>query len=214
MGGTRAPARETPYVREPGYAERYRDKRFTTGTGGRTHRRELDLIRRLLAARGAGAGPWLDVPAGAGRLSDICPQPVVQVDRDRLMLLACPPRAERRRVCATALHLPFADRTFAGVLCLRLVHHIADRDERIRLLAELARVTQGPVLFSYFEARSLQHWRRQLARALGKTRSGRCALGWRALRRDLAAAGLAPVVRAPLRRWISEQTLVLATRRG
>ena len=29
----RAPVPETPYSREPGYAERYRDRRFTTGSG-------------------------------------------------------------------------------------------------------------------------------------------------------------------------------------
>lgn len=204
------PPAETPYVREPGYAERYRDRRFHSGSGPGTHARELAAVADLLRAAGAAAGPWLDVPAGAGRLSDACPQPVVQVDRDPAMLRACPPAAGRARVCASALRLPFADDAFAGVLCLRLLQHIAATDERTALLRELARVSRGPVLFSYFDAASLPHWRRQLRRALGKTRSGRCAVRWARLAAELRAAGLRPIARRPLRRFFSEQTLVLS----
>lgn len=170
------------------------------------------MIGALLARADTMSGPWLDVPAGAGRLSDACPQPVVQVDRDLVMLRACQARPERPRVCASALHLPFADGSFAGVLCLRLLQHIAPANERTRVLAELARVSRGPVLFSYFDAATLQHWRRKLRRALGKTHSGRCAVRWPTLRAELAAVGLRPLVRRPLQRFVSEQTLVLASR--
>ncbi|MEZ5962684.1 MAG: methyltransferase domain-containing protein [Planctomycetota bacterium] len=204
------PPTESPYVREPGYAERYRDRRFHTGSGPRTHARETAAIAALLRRAEVGDGAWLDVPSGAGRLSDACPQPVVQVDRDVSMLRACPAAAGRRRVCASALRLPFGDGTFAGVLCVRLLQHIAPAGERVALLRELARVSRGPVLLSYFDAASLQHWRRQARRALGKTRSGRCAVRWSRLVAELKVAGLRPIVRRPLRRWISEQTLVLA----
>ena len=80
------------------------------------------------------------------------------------------------------------------------------------MLGELARVSRGPVLFSYFEAHSLPALRRRVQRCFGKTRSGRSAVAWRELRASLAAAGLRPLRRIPLLRWFSEQTLVLATR--
>lgn len=209
-----ADAAESPYVREHGYAERYRDERFTRASGPRTHHREAAAIALLLRAAGPRPGAWLDVPAGAGRLSDLLPQPVVQVDRDPRMLRAAPTRAGRARVCASALRLPFADGAFAGVLCMRLLQHLAQPGERAQVLAELARVSRGPVVFSYFERGSLQHWRRALRRALGKTRSGRMSVSWRVLREDLAAAGLQPLRRLPLRRWVSDQVLVLAAAIG
>lgn len=202
---------DPPYRREVGYAERYRDARFASGSGPRTHAREVAALRRLLA-EAAAPGCWLDVPSGAGRLSPLLGDQVMQVDRDYAMLRACPRATGHRRACASALHLPFADASFAGVLCMRLLQHLPDAATRQRTFAELARVSRGPVLFSYFEARSVTAWRRQLRRALGKHRSGRHAVAWATLRSDLAAAGLRPVRRLPLLRWLSEQTLVLATR--
>lgn len=186
--------RDNVYVREPGYAERYRDRRFTEGSGPRTHRRELAALVELLHGRPIITGPWLDVPCGAGRFSDVLPQPVVQVDRDRAMLLACPPRNGRPRACASAARLPFADATFSGVLCLRLFQHLGGPGERARVLAELARVTRGLVLFSYFEAWSAQHLRRVVRGRLGRRPSGRSAVPWSTVR------------------FFSEQTLVLAER--
>lgn len=201
---------ETPYLREPGYAERYRDRRFRQGHGPRTDRLERAALAGLLAGAAARAGPWLDVPCGAGRMSDLLPGPAVQVDRDPAMLAACVDG--RPRICASAAALPFSDGVFAGALCLRLLQHIPASDERVRILAELARVTDGPVIVSFFDARSLQHVRRVVRRALGKTRSGRCAISRRALASDLRRAGLRPVRWAPLRRFVAEQTLVLAVR--
>lgn len=207
-----AEVEETPYRREPGYALRYRDRRFAAGSGPTTHRRESAALAMLLRDCPPDAGPWLDVPSGAGRLTPLLPGRVVQVDRDAAMLRACPADAARARACASALHLPFADRSFAGVLCMRLLQHLPTQGERERVLGELARVSRGPVLFSYFEACSLPALRRRVRRSFGKTRSGRSAVAWRELRASLAAAGLRPVRRIPLLRWLSEQTLVLATR--
>ncbi len=199
---------ETPYLREPGYAERYRDRRFTVGAGPATHRRETAALRALLRTVD-GDGPWLDVPSGAGRLSDLLPGPVVQVDRDAAMLRACPQHG-MARARASALALPFADDAFAGALCMRLLHHLPAAEERVAVLCELRRVARDAVLLSFFHSVSLQHWRRLAARRLGKRRSGRCAITRRQLHRDLAAAGLAPVIERPLCRFVSDQWIVLA----
>ncbi len=199
---------ETPYLRGPGYPEHYRDRRFTTGTGPRTHRREVRALDRLLAQVPDAAGPWLDMPSGAGRLSDRLPGPVVQVDRHLSMLAAG--TVARPRICAAGHRLPFPDGTFSGALCLRLMHHLPHGSERIGILTELRRVTRGPILVSFFEALSLQHLRRILARALGKTRTGRCAITWRRFCGDLRQAGLEPEARLRLSPLVSEQSLVLA----
>ncbi len=199
---------ETPYRREDGYAERYRDARFATGHGPRTDRLERRAIARLLAAASWEAGPWLDLPCGAGRLSDALPGPVVQVDRALAMVTACD--GHWPRACASGSALPFADGSFAGALCLRLLQHIPGGAERRRILAELRRVSRGPLIVSFFDACSLQHARRLLRRATGKPRSGRSAVLRWTFRDDLVAAGLRPVRMLPLRRFVAEQTLVLA----
>ncbi len=200
---------ETPYRREPGYAERYRQRRFSTGSGAYTDARERAALAALLAAAAWPDGPWLDVPCGAGRMSAELPGAVVQVDRDLAMVTACGPG--RPRACASVHELPFGDRTFAGALCHRLLQHIPTAVERIDILRELARVCRGPIVVSFFDACSLQHLRRVVRRRFGKVRSGRCAVRRHAFFAELRAAGLEVRAVHPLRRFVAEQTLVLCT---
>lgn len=198
---------ETPYTREPGYATRYRDRRFRSGSGEHTDRRERAALRELLALAAAPAGPWLDAPAGAGRLSDELPGPAVQLDRDPDMLRAA--GRARARVCASVHALPFADGAFAGVLCHRLLQHIPTPAERIDILRELGRVCRGAIVVSFFDACSLQHLRRLARRWTGKKRSGRGAVRRGAFLAECRAAGLQPVAVRSLRRFVAEQSLVL-----
>jgi SAM-dependent methyltransferase len=203
----RARVPESPYRREPGYAERYRDRRFASGSGSATDRRERAALRALLRRCPTDAGLWLDAPCGAGRLSDELPGRVVQVDRDPRMVSACGP--QHLRACASVHALPFADGAFAGVLCHRLLQHIPTGAERIDILRELARVARGPIVVSFFDAWSLLHLRRRLRSWLGRRRSGRVAVARRHFRRELQAAGLHVVAMHSLRRLLAEQTLVL-----
>ncbi len=198
---------ETPYQREQGYARRYRDDRFAAGSGPLTDARERRALRRLLARARSAPGPWLDAPSGAGRMSAELPGPVVQVDRDPEMLEAAP--AGRPRACASVLRLPFRDGCFRGALCHRLMQHIPTPEERIDILREFARVTRGPVVVSFFDSCSLQHHRRQLRRRFGKPRSGRSAVARGQFARECETAGLRVVAFEALRRFFSEQTLVL-----
>jgi len=204
--------RETPYEREPGYALRYRDERFRSASGPGTDRRERRALRQLLAGGSWPAGPWLDAPCGAGRLSGELPGPAVQVDRDPAMVAACAPG--HRRACASVHALPFADGTFAGALCHRLLQHVPGTAERVAILRELARVTRGPLVVSFFDALCLQHLRRRLRTALGRPPSQRSAVGRGQFLRELAAAGLRPLRVRALRRFVAEQTLVLCVGAG
>lgn len=205
--GYGAAVAETPYVRETGYARRYRDQRFASGSGPATDRRERAALRQLLDLAQAPAGVWLDAPSGAGRMSDELPGPAVQVDRDPQMVAACP--GTRPRLCASVHQLPFADGTFAGVLCHRLLQHIATPAERIDILEELRRVSAGFLVVSFFDACSLQHLRRRVRRLFGKRRSGRGGVRRRAFLEELRAAGWQPLRVLALRRFFAEQTLVL-----
>lgn len=186
--------------------------RFQSGSGRRTHRREVRAIAQLIGTVATSGGPWLDLACGAGRLSAMLPQPVLQVDRDLGMLQACP--VGHHRVCARALELPFDDKTFKGALCMRLLQHIARPEERRAILRELARVTDGPILVSFFNSFSLQHGRRVISTLLGKPRSGRGAISITQFAQDLDSAGLRAVKSLSLCPLISEQRLVLARATG
>lgn len=207
---------ETPYRREPGYAERYRDRRFRSGTGPRTDRRERAVLRALLARAAAlgqiAPGPWLDVPAGAGRMTAELPGPAVGVDRDAAMLRAA--ATLPRRACASAQALPFADRAFAGVLCHRLLQHVPTAGERVAILRELARVGRGLVIVSFFDSLSLPGLRRVVRRWTGKRRSGRSSVARGAFLAECRQAGLQPLAVRSLCRFVSEQTMVLCAPSG
>ncbi len=200
------PEPENTYEREPGYAHRYRDRRFATGSGPRTHRREVDAIRALLELTPA-TDQWLDVPSGAGRLSPLLPGSVAQVDRDPDMLRACAPG--HPRACASAMALPFADQAFGGTLCMRLMQHLPAADQRIACLRELRRVSTDWLLVSFFDARSLQHWRRRARSFVGR-KSRRVAITAARFEAELRTAGWELVTARPLLRFVSEQWIVLA----
>ena len=93
---------------------------------------------------------------------------------------------------------------------MRLMQHLPTPAERIACLAELRRVTRGPVLVSYFHTVSTQHLRRCVRSRLGGRHSRRVAIGGRQFRRELEAAGLRFVTSVPLLRFLSEQWIVLA----
>jgi hypothetical protein len=204
-----------PYEREPGYATRYRDRRFQEASGPRTGRRERDAIARLLATADARpGGRWLDVPSGAGRLCDLLPAGaegrLVLADRDPAMVAAAAGVHADLRIVADATALPFADATFDGVLCMRLLQHAPDERARTAVLRELARVAREHVVFSFFHSWCFQHVRRLVARKLYKPRSGRHAISLARMRREARMAGLEIRAAIGLSPGISEQWIVLA----
>ena len=125
---TRAAPAENEYLREPGYSERYRDTRFSTRSGPRTDARERRALARLLAHPAVERGLWLDMPSGAGRLSDLLPGEVVRVDRDAQMLRAAGERLPR--ACASGFALPFRAGSFAGEPRRRPTRHASVRASR------------------------------------------------------------------------------------
>ncbi|MEO0478765.1 MAG: class I SAM-dependent methyltransferase [Planctomycetota bacterium] len=214
---------DAPWSRPDGYAEAYANVRFQRGSGPRTHRREARILDSLLSEWRAletrtpsnptdrSVGRWLDVPSGAGRWSGHLPGPVVCVDRDPKMLAEADARLPNvTTVRATALQLPFEDRSFEGALCFRLLHHLAKPEERLQVLNELRRVVRGPLLFSFFDKHSVQHLRRVVRRRFGKKRSSRNGIAKSTLRAELELAGFELIRWQGLSPYISEQWIGLA----
>jgi ubiquinone/menaquinone biosynthesis C-methylase UbiE len=171
------------------------------GVLGRIYDLQLPLERAALAAAVELAAPGesdrlLDVATGTGGLlrelarSRTGPAEVVGVDRSASMLGVAAARGLPvgwRLLPSDAEHLPFPDRRFDVVTACYLLH-LLDREERVRTLAEIARVVRpgGRVVVVTVESR------RAAARAALARLPRR--LGLRPLdpSRELRAAGLEP----------------------
>ena len=199
----------------PGGAASYATKftRRWTERIGNWH--EQRLLRKLLSriSRGERFAWALDLPCGYGRLY---PQirrfarRVLEADWSAPLLdVARKRQAETSNglpadgyVRATALSLPFADRTFDLVLSVRLSHHIRDRAERIAHIRELLRVSRGYVLFTYFDQDSWKNRMRELRRRFQPKRA-KWALRRAEVRSVCRQAGFDEVGSFPLVRVLS-----------
>ncbi|MDD3650889.1 class I SAM-dependent methyltransferase [Immundisolibacter sp.] len=148
------------------------EKKHRTGLRRRlTTWREIQLARRALHAAGDPASV-LDMPCGAGRfwpmLAEHPTRRLLAGDRSPAMLeaaraAAAPALLARfesvRELDAFALDLP--DDAVEHILCMRLLHHIARPQDRLRLLRELHRVASRGVTVSLWVDGNLQAWRRR-----------------------------------------------------
>ncbi|MBK8096393.1 MAG: methyltransferase domain-containing protein [Planctomycetes bacterium] len=140
--------------------------------------RELALLRSVWPGRDGEL--VLDSPCGAGRLLPMLQghgHRVLQADASFSML------QETRRhgvaaapaLLADALRLPFADRSVAGVVLFRFLHHLPD-DLAEEAIAEACRIADRFVVLSFFHPCSTHHWQRRLRDLLARRASRRFAL--------------------------------------
>ncbi len=123
------------------------------GRDYRAHRRpDPRIAAAILAALGA-ADTVVNVGAGAGSYEP-ADRRVVAVEPSLAMIAQRRPGAAPA-VRASATHLPFADRAFAGALAVLTVHHWPDR---ARGLAELARVARERVVIVTWDPASTGFW--------------------------------------------------------
>lgn len=99
--------------------------------------------------------------------------------------------APGRAAAASIFRLPFADKSMEACTCLRFLHHVERRAERIAALRELCRVTAGRIVFSCWTRFNVQFLRRRVKRFLGRRPGARFAVSLRVLRREIEEAGLA-----------------------
>mgnify|MGYP001159273431 FL=1 len=148
------------------------EKKHRTGLRRRlTTWREIQLARRALHAAGDPESV-LDMPCGAGRfwpmLAEHPTRRLLAGDRSPAMLEAARAAADPavlarfesvRELDAFALDLP--DNAVEHILCMRLLHHITQPQDRLRLLAELHRVASRGVTVSLWVDGNVQARRRQ-----------------------------------------------------
>ena len=175
------------------YARKY-DGRWSRRLSSR---REMNLVRWAMttgreAGGGGGGGPpsptgtVLDVPCAAGRLVPVLLEHadrVTAVDRSPAMVAvareATAGEAAAGRVVVgegDAMALAFADGAFDTVVCWRLLHHLTERGDRVRVLRELARTSRRGVVVTFADAGTwkarFQRWRRRNRRCAKLTTHG------------------------------------------
>jgi len=197
-------------------------------------RRERRITERLLAValshaetsappgEAAGLPPLvLDVPCGYGRLSAL-----VAGRRARLVAADISLHMVERAlqniggrgpaclwvagvVADLTRGLPFRGGAFDAAIVMRLFHHLHRSEDRRAVLAELARVTRGPIVISFYRLNRLHVLQRKLRKAVtGKTYEIRMITG-RTFRDEVEAAGLRVVRVVPLFRGLHAQHIAL-----
>lgn len=190
-------------------ARRYARGRFATR---RARERDARLVTRLLDAHlPARAARLLDAPHGAGRLTALLAsraQLLVGLDRSAAMLVEAGAEHGTPLVRASATRLPFADESFDAVVCCRLLHHLDEDRELPEVVHELVRVSRRLVIASFWDAGSLQAWRRRVGWRVDA--SGRRAVSKRRLEALFRSEGARVVGYAHGLRGLSLQTFAAA----
>ncbi|MBZ0150367.1 MAG: class I SAM-dependent methyltransferase [Planctomycetes bacterium] len=181
-------------------------------------KRERALLHRYFARVGK-VDSILDLPCGHGRLADLlhshCKR-LTEADWSFTMVSLNQRDhdvAGRHYVRASALEIPFPDRSHDLVLSFRLSHHLETQELRERHLRELFRVAGKHVIVTWFSATSLKNMLRQLrVRLAGKKPKN--VLRNDRVRAIAAEFGFTQVEAKPLFLIGSGHILALFTRRG
>jgi len=131
--------------------------------------RDMQVARRALKDAGE-PNLVLDLPCGAGRfwpmLAETPNRVILAADNSADMLstaLAGQPAEIVSRVKTfqtSAFDIDLADNTVDSILCMRLIHHIADHEHRMAMLRELCRVTRDTVIISLWVDGNYKAWKR------------------------------------------------------
>ena len=116
--------------------------------------RERMLVGRALATLPP-LDTLLDLACGTGRFWPVLDgraRSIVAVDNSASMLAEAlahaRPNAARRAVCGSAFGLPFRDGAFDALVCMRFLHHLAHREDRVAALADMRRVVRHGAVVS------------------------------------------------------------------
>lgn len=198
------------------YARYYTEKHHA-GLGRRiSNCFERKMIRRSLLRirRHRPFESVLDCPSGTGRFLPTLASlnvSVIAMDTSYAMLregrkqhaLFKEPPVE---LVGSAFDIALPDNAVDVVLCCRLLHHIADREQRLIILREFARVARLGVVVSFFDARSLRAWKRERKTRRTGPRGGRHAMPRAACVEEAVCAGLKPIGMNALFRFHTEVT--------
>jgi SAM-dependent methyltransferase len=194
----------------------------------RRDRREKECILTCLQSIPRG-GHVLDLPCGTGRLTRILVElgyRVTGADASEAMLSRAREnyrsyqqergggvpsvRFEIRDVLATG----FATDEFDGVSCIRLFHHFAESDTRRRALAELRRISRGPIVVTFLNSFALDritYWLKDRRR--GRRRTSQLPIPFKTFAADIEAAGLGVDKKLAAHWGISSRWFLVLSRR-
>lgn len=205
--------------RDPAEAARY-DERWRGARGRRRDARKALALERAFAllteAVGARPRTLLDAPCGTGRFDALWLRlgaAASGADLAPAMLRVA--RAKRSGACLLAAdlaRLPFCDRAFDAVACVRFLHLVRDPAHRLRYLRELRRVARLGVIVDWRHGRTLRGWGRRLRWRLGLRAHPPAAPAPERIRAEMAAAGLDVVALVAVRRprWLGEKLIAVA----
>jgi SAM-dependent methyltransferase len=183
-------------------ADAYRSKRFKKSRRWRwINVQEQMIVDRYLS----GIKPSsrvLDLPCGEGRMHDLLAGRALDYFGSDISLpmlkLVKGSFQSRRLLRADALRMPFRDGAFQGLLSIRLLHRIKEKDIRVGMLREMGRVVDGTFLVTYYTKWNTKGVRRML--------QGRYpGLSLAEVGEDVRAAGLRIVEAMPVKRLSMQQ---------
>jgi ubiquinone/menaquinone biosynthesis C-methylase UbiE len=161
-------------LQEKERAARYA-QRFERGSRRRVNAREQAAVARILEGM-PDAKVVLDVPCGAGRFAAVLGangRQVIGIDVAAEVLVHAREQVKKVGVSAEILQgdaskLPLADNSVDCAFSNRLLHHILDRGERLKILRELRRVTKRHAVVSFFNYHSFGTVRKLLKAIKGR----------------------------------------------
>jgi len=152
------------------HAERYYHKHHSGFWRSLSTWREGQLARKALKFAG-NPKTVLDVPCGTGRFWGVLaeqPDRVIHAcDNSQDMINSGlkfrePEIVERIQVFqGSAFDLSMDDEVVESVFCIRLIHHLGETEDRLKLLQELRRVTSSTIIISLWVDGNYQAWRRR-----------------------------------------------------
>jgi ubiquinone/menaquinone biosynthesis C-methylase UbiE len=204
---------------DPAEAAAYDDKRFRSLRG-----RLVDWLEKRAVASALEVVPdnghLLDLPAGTGRITQFLLEGGYQTsgaDVSEAMLRVAGARLEHfANACslcvADAERLPFQDRTFDGIVCVRLMGHVPPA-LRLQILSEMKRVTREWIIAVYYMSDVATDLKRAIKGVLGRAPQVWFPISRRALESEIGQAGLRIVRTIPVCRHLSEACVVLISNR-
>jgi len=202
--------------------DEYMEKRYSSVGQSFIHWREINILQKFLNTAGGLFNSLLDCPCGYGRLtgtlSNRCDL-LVSGDLDTKTLVAhnnyFKDRIHRNLDApCDVTRLPYKNESFEGMVIFRLFHHLVDRNTRLAVFREAARVSRNFLLMSYYGNNSLHRFSRKLNRN-GSIRNGRKSfMDSVSIVEEAASAGWMLVARRTVLPVFHAQTVALFVKMG
>ncbi len=199
--------------RADAFAEYYARKHERSLASRISNWRERGIMSKALRSLAPFNGV-LDLPSGAGRFLSTLSEfevPIIASDQSAEMLAVgrrwdAETGSSPRRLVTSALCVGLGGDSVDVAFCARLLHHFQDRETRVGILREMARVARKGVVVSFFDSAAYKQWRRQRRDRIRGRRGNRHAFSRAEMVAEAAEAGLEPVAMHALMRYYAEVT--------